>query len=352
MAPDPNGAVPHHPDHITPHWLTARLKESGALPAGAVASVAVRLVEQSNVAQSAHVVIEYDRGAPREAPRRLFAKISEFEDPLADIIAGEFAFYAKAPPENLPLAACYAAVQDHASGITCILLEDLSTTHMQSKWPLPPSVAMCEAAVASLARLHAHWWKGDVSGTSAFGRALREDQQRLARHCQLLVPDFLDNLNDRLAPERRALIRKICNRRFYLDRHSPAMTRMHGDAHLWNVMFPRDATRHGCVFVDWEDSRYGIAAADLAYMIALHWYPERRARHEAHLLRTYHEVLTSQLAIGYAWEDLMADYRIGHLQNLVVPIYQHVMGTPAHICWSHLERWFLAFEDLECGTLL
>ena len=40
---------------------------------------------------------------------------------------------------------------------------------------------------------------------------------------------------------------------------------------------------------DWDSWRGGTGSDDLAYMIAMHWYPERRARLESHLLDKYHE---------------------------------------------------------------
>ena len=93
-------------------------------------------------------------------------------------------------------------------------------------------------------------------------------------------------------------------------------------------------------------------AGDLAYMIALHWDRARRARHERPLLRRYHAALSAEIPDGYAWDALLADYRLGHLRNIVVPIFQQQMGATNGGWWSHLERWFLAFEDLGCDELL
>ena len=104
------------------------------------------------------------------------------------------------------------------------------------------------------------------------------------------------------------------------------------------------------MFIDWEYWRIGFAASDLAYMIALHWYPDRRARHEMPLLRAYHAALGPQ--VRYGWDALVSDYRFAHLDNVSVPVYQHKIGLFPAVWWSHLERWFLAFEDLDCEDLL
>jgi len=215
---------------------------------------------------------------------------------------------------------------------------------------------MCEAAVCALARLHARWWT-EEDPRAGIGRAeLLANESRLAEFFQALLPKFHDDLADRLAPERYDLMCRVCAKLPELKEnrlaHGGATTRVHGDAHFWNVMYPKDPVRHSCVFIDWEDWRYDLGVADLAYMIALHWFPDRRARHEEHLLRTYLEVLQREASTDYGWKDLQADYRLGHLQNIYVPIFQQQAGLAHGVWWSHLERWFLAFEDLRCGELL
>jgi hypothetical protein len=42
---------------------------------------------------------------------------------------------------------------------------------------------------------------------------------------------------------------------------------------------------------DWDCWRVDVAADDLAYMLALHWYPDRRRRMEQPLLDCYHSAL-------------------------------------------------------------
>ncbi len=87
-------------------------------------------------------------------------------------------------------------------------------------------------------------------------------------------------------------------------------------------------------------------------MMALHLYPVRGSRYVHGLLRVYHDALMEELSVAYDWNDLQADYRLGHLQNVVAPVYnQHLKLHPA-IWWTQLERWFLAFEDLSCADLL
>ena len=59
---------------------------------------------------------------------------------------------------------------------------------------------------------------------------------------------------------------------------------------MWNCFLPRDGGDDVRLF-DWDGWRIGVAASDLAYMMAMHWYPDRRRRLERPLLDRYHATL-------------------------------------------------------------
>lgn len=100
--------------------------------------------------------------------------------------------------------------------------------------------------------------------------------------------------------------------------------------------------------IDWQSCEIGVGPADLAYMIALHWFPERRAHLEVPLLRHYHNRLLEGGITTYSWYD----YRLSAINNLLIPVWQWFVKIPASIWWHHLERGFLAFDDLKCAELL
>jgi hypothetical protein len=79
---------------------------------------------------------------------------------------------------------------------------------------------------------------------------------------------------------------------------------------VWNIFLPRDGGDDLRLF-DWDGWRIGIAASDLAYMMALHWYPDRRQRLERTLLDRYQAMLLAQGVRGYDREALHDDYRCG-----------------------------------------
>ena len=122
---------------------------------------------------------------------------------------------------------------------------------------------------------------------------------------------------------------------------------------MWNLLCPRDGgATSGIRLLDWDSWRIGRAAADLAYMMAVHWYPERRARLEARLLERYHFELRARGVTDYTLEHLWEDYRLSVIGLLAIPVWQHMLGLPPGIWWPHLNRIVAAFEDLDCAALL
>ena len=179
-------------------------------------------------------------------------------------------------------------------------------------------------------------------------RSRPSDRERYAR--------FASTLDDRLWPAARAIYARVHDARERLStpvRLYATYTIGHGDAHVWNLLYPREGvTAAGIVLIDWDNWRIGRAAADLAYMMAVHWYPERRARLEARLLERYHAGLCTHGVTDYSLERLWEDYRLSVIGSLAIPIWQQTLGIPPAIWWSHLHRIIAAFEDLDCATLL
>jgi len=95
-----------------------------------------------------------------------------------------------------------------------------------------------------------------------------------------------------------------------------------------------------------------MGAADLAAMLVLHWTREQRSLYEKALLHHYLDVLRTKTQTDYDWNELQADYLLGHMQNVVVPIFQRHAGTRQATWLPLLERWFNAFEDLDCRQIL
>ena len=100
---------------------------------------------------------------------------------------------------------------------------------------------------------------------------------------------FADYLGDALLPRQRKTYERILASSF-LDRLTERLiarrdvTLTHGDTHTGNMMLPR-SDNDPVTLIDWHLWGIDLAAIDLAFMIALHWPPERRALLEKPLLR-------------------------------------------------------------------
>jgi hypothetical protein len=130
------------------------------------------------------------------------------------------------------------------------------------------------------------------------------------------------------------------------------LTIVHGDAHVWNAFHPRDPATDTIRLFDWDAWRIDTATDDLAYMMALHWYPERRRRFERRLLERYHATLLARGVRGYSFDDLLADYRLSAVWQITTPVWPSSFGLTPEVWWSHIERSMLAFDDLDCRALL
>jgi hypothetical protein len=86
-------------------------------------------------------------------------------------------------------------------------------------------------------------------------------------------------------------------------------------------------------------------------MMALHWYPERRERLEESLVHLYYQRLLQHGITGLDWNDCWTDYRGSCLLTPLIPVWQWAVGIHPSVWWFHLERSFLALEDLDCLEL-
>jgi hypothetical protein len=346
-------------DHVTPEWLTEVLQHTGHLERGHVATVQLKTVRSTLASMVTHLEICYTDDATPSAPSRLFLKTSRpgLVEALPTPGQREVAFYNRivASMPNPPTVRCYDAACSPAAKKFHLLLEDLSASHFQTEWPMPPTQLLCEHVIDSLAKFHAYWWDHARLTQEIGVRPTETSMQRDFRWMEQTLPAFLDFLGDRLSRERRAIYDQVLQAASTLTRRLIAdqgLTFIHGDAHVWNFLLPHNIDTDTVRIIDWQSWRVGLGAMDLAYMMALHWYPERRARMEQMLLRWYHTQLLAYGVVGYAWDAYWYDYRLSVLRNLFIPIWQWSAKIGPATWWSHLERAMLAFEDLQCRELL
>ncbi|HZL84050.1 MAG TPA: aminoglycoside phosphotransferase, partial [Candidatus Krumholzibacteria bacterium] len=129
-------------------------------------------------------------------------------------------------------------------------------------------------------------------------------------------------------------------------------TIVQGDSHIWNTFLPKTGAPDDVRLFDWDCWRLDMATDDLAYMMALHWYPDLRRVFERPLLDHYHAELVAHGVTGYDRRELDDDYRLSVLWQIATPVWQAAYNIPPVIWWNNLGRIFLAVDDLGCHELL
>ena len=351
MTPDP---LPRAADA---EHLTEALRRSGALGDGRVCDAVVESSRATIVSRIIRLRLSYE-GAATDAPRSLIVKTGLPERGGVTWNAGrhEVAFYTQVASVMAERLAprCYEGVWDTGTNEWHLLLEDLTDSHfIATAWPFPPTLEEGRQIIGARARFHAQWWDDPRLGVS-IGTWLPADDGQL-RQFAAEFARFADRVGDRLPPERRTLFERLIdagprlNERYHSHRNA---TIVQGDSHIWNTFLPKTGAPDDVRLFDWDSWRLDMATDDLAYMMALHWYPDLRRVFERPLLDHYHAELTAHGVTGYDRRALDDDYRLSVLWQIATPVWQVAYNIPPVIWWNNLGRIFLAVDDLGCHELL
>jgi Ecdysteroid kinase-like family len=347
------------PQAIQDERLTATLARTGMLGEARVSDVTVESSRDTLLSRIIRLRLTYSLPT-KNAPRSLIFKTCH-PDRVGDALHSgrqEVAFYDQVAPLTVAnvVPRCFEAYRDAETSTWHLLLEDLTETHaVPTQWPLPPTRQQCRAIVRAHARLHASWWDSPRLGVSV-GTWL--DAEAMDRQMQLVARDFrrfADRVGDLLSHERRQLYEQLLGsaprllQRYYSHRN---ITITQGDAHVWNTFLPREHQSDDARLFDWDSWRLDVASRDLSYMMAMHWYPDRRQAMERSLLDEYHDTLVAHGVRGYDRYSLEADYRLSALWQITTPVWQAENNIPAVTWWNNLERIMLAVDDLDCRSLL
>jgi Ecdysteroid kinase-like family len=345
------------PRAAEPEYLTDTLRRFGVLADDRVCGVAVESSRATLLSRIIRLRLSYE-GRAAEAPGSVILKTGLPERANVKWNSGrqEVAFYTQVAGTmaERSVPRCFEAVWDADTSDWHLLLEDLTGSHFTlGDWPMPPPLAQTEQIIAARARFHAAWWDDPRLGVS-IGTWLDPGD----RHLETFAAEaarFADRVGDRLSPQRRDFYQQLIdagprlNKRYH-SHHD--MTIVQGDAHVWNIFLPRASGSDDVRIFDWDAWRVDVATDDLAYMMALHWFPDHRRRFERHLLDRYHAALVAHGVTGYDRRALEDDYRLSVLWQIATPVWQEANDIPSWIWWPHLERIFMAAEDLGCRDLL
>jgi hypothetical protein len=335
---------------LTPETLSRWMRSSGTLSRGAVTDVYVDLEHETPISRLVFLKATYSADAPA-LPRSLVVKSPLISPALSDA-SSEVQFYHRLAPVlgTPPAVRCLATIDDTNS----MVLEDLRATHDHPPWPLPLSRIQSELALDALAHLHAQWWESPTLGHSVGKLHTHESLRNMVEGIAAHLPAFIDSLGDALTVEARRVYERVFSSSLqpWMRLTDPrGLTIIHGDAHAWNFLFP--CSGDGVAFLlDWQLWHVDVAARDLSFLMALHWYPSRRREVERPLLQYYYEALLAQGRADYTFDELWLDYRRSVVRNLTFPLILWSRGAKPEGWWHRLECALAAYRDLGCDELL
>ncbi len=361
--------IPTTSDEIDARWL------NDVLPAdirdgGVVVAVSAELIGEGVglLGEVSRLTITYD-GAGPAAVTSCIAKLPTSNEGMRRIgntfglYAKEHHFYADvAPRMNIRIPQPFVNLGDADRGVYVLLLEDLAPRRLGNQ------LASCSwgdatVALGELARHHAAWWQHPA--LESFGEWLPGPDSDWELTRQVFVAG-LPRLRSHFVDLVGAGVVGLAER--YADRWDAGLaaaamrgprTLIHGDFRLDNMMF-RDH-EHGTEFalLDWQLPYQANPMWDVVYFLAGNFEPAWRRRHQAELVRIYHEGLVGNGVADYTFEDCWRDYRacglvlLAYLANLAGDVDLDTFNDRGReLAETMFRRYAEAVEDLGSASFL
>ena len=358
---------------VDPQWLTAVLRESGALTRGRVVGLDVEPMSARN-SLTVQLRATFDGAAPDDAPAELVLKRNASAAWSVQAGQSEVAFYrlvAGLRDHPAGIVPCLGCGIDDVSGDSFVLLADLSTSH-EVVVPHEVQIAMTHGipadwqivgVVDTLARIQAFWWERvtepfEVAGwcrdAAQFGGFLQRRNnawgQMSADHGSWLPSDVRE-LFEYILPRLPGYWERELRDRM-LKRQQ--LTLVHGDAYFENFLCPRVPGAGPTYLIDWQSPSFDVGAGDLVNLCATWWTSEQRneRRREERILLRYHDQLIAGGVMDYTYDDLRADYARALIDWVLVPVQDAANGSSLDYWWPKMQCLISAFRDWNCVSLL
>ena len=224
----------------------------------------------------------------------------------------------------------------------------------QHQEPIPPTKRHFTQLADALAKIHACLWEderlGDTVGLAITEERLDDKLDRQRESYEQFLSDGMIVLDRR---QRIALdtvagcIPAQFRERLVARRH---VTLIHNDLKPANILYSHNA----CRVIDWKNWRLGLAAEDLAHLIAFHWSPAKRRFEEPRFLRRHWGELHRGGVRAYSFEDLMRDYRIAiglRLSELIGAWQSDDWRQGKWPLWETILTGLRSFDDLQVAEL-
>ncbi|WP_118915319.1 phosphotransferase [Mycobacterium shigaense] len=285
--------VIERPDDLNASWLTA------AIGAGAISDFAIERIGTGQMSECYRVQLRYaDAGAGPDRPESVVLKVAA-ADPVSrqtgsalGLYEREVRFYGDiAPRLGGPIAQCYHAAADAATGVFDLLLGDAGPAAVGDEIT-GATIEQATVAVTELGRLH-----GPLLGDASLAQAPWLNRESPLSQAMIvpLYAGFIDRYGEQIAPEHRTVCERLVAAfdDYVAAEGGPDRIQglVHGDYRLDNMLFGADGADRALTVVDWQTVSWGPAQTDLAYFLGCALPPQVRREHYDALLRAYHDAL-------------------------------------------------------------
>lgn len=332
------------PDHqsITVDWLKKALHGSVAVQKAEIQSFEMNVLSAGQVGKIARFSLHYARPA-EGAPSTIMVKLSN-PDPAIRAHMDKISMYEKevrfyqevAPLLDLPLAHCYYADYDDATGHSVLLLEDLSALNAIDR------VNGCdthhaELVIRLLAKLHAQWWDNPRLQSSGYFTPFDHMASYSQERYQEWWPVFLNKLDTYMPDLTLSDSFRRLGQRYgsflvetYMKLSQPPVTILHRDLGVDNMLFGAKETDPPLILLDWQLLGHGRGVSDVTYFMAFALPVAARQQEEGRLLKMYHGLLEQHGVSGYTFEQCWHDYRLAVFRNLSVAVNVISISEPSN----------------------
>ncbi len=305
------------PADLTVDWLTT------ALRSGTVTAFSTERIGTGQMSECHRITLEYADGD--DGPPSVVLKVAA-GDPTSrqtgralGLYEREVRFYTDVAPRlDGPVAPCYHAGFDPATGIFHLLLGDAAPAVAGDEIG-GATVEQARLAVEQLGRLHAPLLgDADLAATPWLNQPNPVNQVLLTQ----LYAAFADRYGAALTVQQRMVCQRLVAG---FDEYSAAQTSagrpqglVHGDYRMDNMLFGEPGADRPLTVVDWQTVTFGPALTDLAYFLGCALpVADRRANYDD-LVRTYHAALGPDTALSL--DDVRAGVRRASFFGLMMAI--------------------------------
>ena len=349
-------------EQLTPEWMTRIFKNKGYLSQGKVTKI-IKKKSQETITSFVHFLeLNFSTDAQTEPPSpEIVVKIPKHTDEFKLWGRQEAKFYSIIAENmiEMPIPTCYDAVFSEETGLSHIILENISKTHVGLSYfsDFPASKRHFEKAIDCLAEMHAFWW--DHKNLKELSKQTRGPLSLfLTTVKKEALQSFLEDVGDQMSDNRKSLLKTIFS--FYPQAVQERITKknltlIHSDAHLGQFFYPKDMDneKYKAILSDWQCWNIGVGGQDLAYMIGLYLFPDYRDLIEKDLIKRYHSHLIKLGIKNYSWDNCWYDYKLFTFLNIYQCIWWWNVGmVSSFFSWVRLETSISTIEDLNCMELL